>query len=135
MLIPSNLAITTVHESLSIILVFSPKQTNILYSLKLKPLKTESKLKPFLIKRLKITICHLDALNYILNVLVLISIIGMKCYLCGTFFSSRCPQTIFFSPHTNWKYPSISDFVHKSQSLVTMTVFSFKVSTLLLYRV
>lgn len=68
------------------ILVFNPRHSNAVYSFILKLLKTESKLKAFLIKRLKISTCHLDALNHIFSVLFLISIIGMKCYLFGTFF-------------------------------------------------
>lgn len=66
-------------------LVFSPNQSNVLYSFKLKLLKTESELRAFLIKRLKIITCQLDALKYIFDVLVLTSIIGRKCYLFGTF--------------------------------------------------
>lgn len=68
------------------ILVFNPRHSNVVYSFILKLLKTESKLKAFLIKRLKISTCHLDALNHMFSVLFLISIIGMKCYLFGTFF-------------------------------------------------
>ena len=53
------------------ILVLNPKYSNVLYGLKLKLLTTESKLKPFLIKRRKIVTCHLDALKHIVNVLAL----------------------------------------------------------------
>lgn len=74
------------------IFVFSPKHSNVLYSLKLELLKTESKLKPFLIKRLKIIARHLDGLNYIFNVLLLISIIVMKYYLFSTIFQLSAPK-------------------------------------------
>lgn len=85
-------------------------------------------------KKPKIITCHLDALNYIFNVLVLISIIGMKCYFIWHFSSTQCTQTIFFSPRINWKYPTISDSMCRSPTLLTMTVFNLKVSTILLHR-
>lgn len=43
-------------------------------------------------KSLKIITCHLDALNYVFNVLALISIIGMKCYLFGTLLQLCAPE-------------------------------------------
>lgn len=118
------------------ILVFNPRHSNVVYSFILKLLKTESKLKAFLIKRLKISTCHLDALNHMFSVLFLISIIGMKCYLFGTFFfSNSVLQAMFFSPHINWKYPTRSDSVCGNFILMTMTVFNFKISTVLFSKV
>lgn len=92
MLILYHLSITAVYESLSIF--SNPRHNNVVYSFILKLLETESKLKAFLIKRLKINTCHLDYLNPVFSVLFLISFIGMKCYLFGTsfFFSIRCTK-------------------------------------------
>lgn len=59
----------------------------------------------------------------------------MKCYLFGTFFFNAVLQAMFFSPHINWKYPSRSDSVCGNFIRMTMTVFNFKISTVLFSKV
>lgn len=45
----------------------------------------------------------------------------MKCYLYLTLFSTQYTQATFFSPRINWKYPTVSDFVCRKSTLITMT--------------